>query len=65
MYQTTRRFDTILENVTADPAVRRPDLDQAITGHARAAYLLSHFDNVVEGSMAGHPEHPWPPSPRS
>jgi phosphoenolpyruvate carboxykinase (ATP) len=57
IYQTTRRFGTVLENVTMDPVTRRLDLDQADTENTRGAYPISHLDNVAEGSMAGHPRH--------
>ena len=57
IYQTTRRFGTVLENVTMDPETRRLDLDQADTENTRGAYPISHLDNVAEGSMAGHPRN--------
>ncbi len=57
IYQTTRRFGTVLENVTIDPATRRIDLDVASTENTRGAYPITHLDNVAEGSMAGHPRH--------
>jgi phosphoenolpyruvate carboxykinase (ATP) len=57
IYQTTRRFGTILENVTIDPDTRRLDLDQAETENTRGSYPITHLDNVVEGGMAGHPRH--------
>lgn len=57
IYQTTRRFGTVLENVSIDPATRRIDLQQADTENTRGAYPMSHLDNVVEGTMAGHPRN--------
>ena len=57
IYQTTRRFGTVLENVEIDPETRRIDLDQADTENTRGAYPISHLDNVVEGGMAGHPRN--------
>ena len=57
IYQTTRRFGTILENVTIDPGTRRLDLDEAETENTRGAYPITHLDNIVDGSMAGHPKN--------
>jgi len=57
IYQTTRRFGTVLENVTIDPATRRIDLDVANTENTRGAYPITHLDNVAPGEMAGHPNH--------
>ena len=57
IYQTTRRFGTVLENVTIDPDTRRLDLDRADTENTRGAYPITHLDNIAEGSMAGHPKN--------
>ncbi len=57
IYQTTRRFGTVLENVSIDPQTRRIDLDQADTENTRGAYPISHLDNVVADGMAGHPKN--------
>jgi phosphoenolpyruvate carboxykinase (ATP) len=57
IYQTTRRFGTILENVTIDPDTRRLDLDVASTENTRGAYPITHLDNVELSGMAGHPRH--------
>jgi phosphoenolpyruvate carboxykinase (ATP) len=57
IYQTTRRFGTVLENVTIDPVTRRLDLFQADTENTRGAYPITHLDNIAEGSMAGHPRN--------
>ena len=57
IYQTTRRFGTVLENVTIDEGTRRIDLDEANTENTRGAYPITHLDNIAEGSMAGHPNH--------
>lgn len=58
IYQCTRRFGTILENVTIDHATRRIDLDDdSLTENTRAAYPLSHLPNVVDSGMGGHPNH--------
>jgi phosphoenolpyruvate carboxykinase (ATP) len=55
IYQTTRRFGTVLENVSIDPDTRRLDLHQADTENTRGAYPITHLDNVVLDGMAGHP----------
>jgi len=57
IYQTTRRFGTILENVTMDQHTRRLDLDTAHTENTRGAYPITHLDNITSDSMAGHPSN--------
>lgn len=56
IYETTRRFGTILENVAVDPVSRRVDLDDdTFTENTRASYPLTHLPNFVRSGMAGHP----------
>ncbi len=58
IYETTRKFGTILENVVIDPESRRIDLnDNSITENTRASYPITHIPNIVEGSVAGHPNN--------
>ncbi|MEL7061632.1 MAG: phosphoenolpyruvate carboxykinase (ATP) [Acidobacteriota bacterium] len=58
IYSTTRRFGTILENVTIDPVTRRLDLDDASkTENTRASYPLTHLDNIDLSGTTGHPSH--------
>ena len=58
IYETTRRFGTILENVAYDPITRRLDLDDAaLTENTRAAYPLSHIPNSVPEKRGGHPQN--------
>jgi phosphoenolpyruvate carboxykinase (ATP) len=57
IYQTTRRFGTVLENVTIDDETRRLNLAEAATENTRGAYPITHIDNIAEGSMAGHPKN--------
>jgi phosphoenolpyruvate carboxykinase (ATP) len=59
IYDTTRRFGTILENVVQDPTSRRLDLDDdRFTENTRAAYPLEFIPNVVpEGSVKSHPKN--------
>jgi phosphoenolpyruvate carboxykinase (ATP) len=55
IYETTRRFGTILENVAIDPVGRRVDLDSdAYTENTRASYPLAHIPNASRTSMGGH-----------
>lgn len=58
IYETTRKFGTILENVVCDPETRYVDLDDdSITENTRAAYPLTHLDNIVKDGMGGHPQN--------
>ena len=58
IYETTRRFGTILENVQIDSQSRRIDLDDdTFTENTRAAYPLTHINNIVEEGFAGHPQN--------
>ncbi len=58
IYDTTRRFGTILENVQIDAQTRRIDLnDDTFTENTRAAYPLTHIENIVEEGKAGHPKN--------
>jgi phosphoenolpyruvate carboxykinase (ATP) len=56
IYATTRRFGTVLENVTVDPVTRELDLnDDKATENTRGAYPLGFIDNAVASAQAGHP----------
>ena len=58
IYECTRRFGTILENVSLNPTLRRIDLDDSrLTENTRASYPLSHLPNIVPSRMAGHPKN--------
>lgn len=58
IYETTRKFGTVLENVAYDPITRRLDLnDDSLTENTRAAYPLSHIPNALKESMGGHPKN--------
>ncbi|MCI0395377.1 MAG: phosphoenolpyruvate carboxykinase (ATP) [Chloroflexi bacterium] len=58
IYDTTRRFGTILENVAYDAEIRRIDLDDdSLTENTRASYPLTHIGNVDLSGTAGHPRH--------
>ena len=48
IYATTRRFGTVLENVTCDPVTRALDLnDDSVTENTRGAYPLEFIDNAI------------------
>ncbi len=58
IYETTRRFGTILENVALDMSTRHVDLDDAsLTENTRAAYPITHIPNMTRSGKAGHPKH--------
>ena len=58
IYACTRRFGTILENVTFDPVSRRLDLDDySVTENTRAAYPLEYIENFLPQKRAGHPKN--------
>ena len=58
IYETTRRFGTILENVTMDTRTRHVDLnDASLTENTRAAYPITHIPNMTRTGKAGHPKH--------
>lgn len=56
IYETTRKFGTILENVAIDTHSRRINLaDASFTENTRASYPLTHIPNTVHSGMSGHP----------
>ena len=58
IYQTTRRFGTVLENVTIDPVTRKLDLnDESRTENTRGCYPLDQIENSEPSGMAGHPQN--------
>ena len=58
IFQTTKRFGTILENVDLDPATRELDLDsERFTENTRGAYPLEFIGNADPTGMAGHPRN--------
>jgi len=58
IFQTTRRFGTILENVDLDPATRELDLDSdRFTENTRGAYPLDFIGNADETGIAGQPRN--------
>ena len=56
IFQTTRRFGTVLENVDLDPRTRELDLDsERFTENTRGAYPLDFIGNADETGVAGNP----------
>jgi phosphoenolpyruvate carboxykinase (ATP) len=56
IFETTRKFGTILENVGFDSATGRLNLDDdSLTENTRAAYPISHIPNATRTGMGGHP----------
>jgi phosphoenolpyruvate carboxykinase (ATP) len=58
IYECTRRFGTILENVTLDHNSRRMNLDDdSLTENTRAAYPISHIPSASHEGVCGHPRN--------
>jgi phosphoenolpyruvate carboxykinase (ATP) len=58
IYETTRTFGTILENVVLDTKTHFLDLDDAsYTENTRACYPLSHIPNASREGKGGHPSN--------
>jgi phosphoenolpyruvate carboxykinase (ATP) len=58
IFETTRRFGTILENVMVDMRTRHINLDDdSITENTRGAYPISHIPTMTRGGIASHPKN--------
>ncbi|MCC6801656.1 MAG: phosphoenolpyruvate carboxykinase [Anaerolineae bacterium] len=58
IWEKTRRFGTVLENVVVDPRTRRLDLDDdTYTENTRAAYAIRTISNADYSGMCGHPRN--------
>jgi phosphoenolpyruvate carboxykinase (ATP) len=58
IYETTRTFGTVLENVVIDPTTRRLDLDSdTFTENTRASYPITHIPNVAREGVGGQPKN--------
>ena len=56
IWQATRNFGTILENVTVDPATRWVNFDDdSYTENTRAAYPICFLPNSIDTGRGGHP----------
>jgi len=58
IWKATRRFGTLLENVTYDKASRTPDFDSNYyTENTRSAYSLEGLNFVKRSGMGAHPKN--------
>ena len=58
IYEATRKFGTILENIGFNPETGRIDLDdQSLTENTRAAYPISPILRATRRGVAGHPSN--------
>lgn len=59
IYETTRRFGTVLENVVVDPITRKIDLDNdTLTENTRASYPLEMIPNALpDKRTSAHPKN--------
>lgn len=58
IYETTRRFGTILENVICDPNSRQLDLNSDfLTENTRSCYPITQIRNADLSGVAGHPKN--------
>ena len=58
IFETTRRFGTVLENVSIDAITRRLNLDDdTLTENTRGAYPISYIENSVPSGVGGHPKN--------
>ncbi len=58
IWETTRKFGTILENVVLNDETRMVDLyDDSMTENTRASYPLTHLSNIVTDGKGGHPKN--------
>ena len=58
IYETTRQFGTVLENVAIDTLTRHVNLDDSsLTENTRAAYPITQIPNMTLSGKGGHPRH--------
>jgi phosphoenolpyruvate carboxykinase (ATP) len=58
IYETTRRFGTILENVVFNEKTRHINLfDGSLTENTRASYPISHIPNALRSGTGSHPKN--------
>ena len=58
IWETTRKFGTVLENVVINDEDRLVDLyDDSMTENTRASYPLTHLTNIVADGKGGHPKN--------
>jgi phosphoenolpyruvate carboxykinase (ATP) len=58
IYNTTRMFGSVLENVVIDPDSREIDLDDgSLAENTRSAYPITSIPNTTEGAPGGYPKN--------
>jgi phosphoenolpyruvate carboxykinase (ATP) len=58
IFETTRKFGTVIENVGIDFLHRQLDLDDdSLTENTRAAYPVTHIPDAVYPGIGGHPKN--------
>jgi phosphoenolpyruvate carboxykinase (ATP) len=58
IWEASRRFGAILENVVVDPDTREVDFDDgSLTENTRSSYPLAFIDGAVPDAMGGHPRN--------
>ena len=58
IYNASRRWGTILENVVLHPESRVPDFDDGtLAENARSSYPMSYVPNASPNGRGGHPKH--------
>ncbi len=58
IYDSTRRFGAVLENVVVDPVTRKVNFaDGSLTENTRAAYPIDYVPNSVLEGRGGHPSN--------
>lgn len=58
IFEATRKFGTILENVAIDMETRRVDFDDdSLTENTRASYPINHLSKIINEGKGGHPKN--------
>lgn len=58
IWEATRHFGTVLENVSIDPRTRRVDFDDpSLTENTRAGYPIGFLNNIVPSGRGEHPDN--------
>ncbi len=58
IYDTTRKFGTVIENMVFDPETKELDFeDDSLTPNMRCAYPLEYISNASPTALGGHPKN--------
>ncbi|MEY8098656.1 phosphoenolpyruvate carboxykinase [Falsihalocynthiibacter sp. S25ZX9] len=58
IYETTRTFGTVIENMVFDPETKELDFkDDSLTANMRCAYPLHYISNASKSALGGHPKN--------